>query len=98
MGLTREQWHEKRLKEIVDYVIKYGEKHKDIYYWNTYPVCVKDICVSGMYITPDGELNFGSINIKDWTFHSLRNASNVERRFLEEVLLDMKDADKKHKK
>ncbi len=98
MGLTKEQWHVKRVNEIIDYIIKHGSKHKDFYYWDTYPIVVKDICVLGMYVTPDKELNFGSIDTKNWNFNSSRNASKVERKYLEEILLDMKDADKKYKK
>ena len=51
MGLTKEQWHNKRVNEIIDYVIQHGKKISDnMIYWDTYPVCVKDICVLGVAV------------------------------------------------
>ena len=91
MGLTREQWHNKRLSELSDYVKKYGRKVKDVIYWDTYPICVKDICVLGVAIFNE-ELVFADYYGNQ--FHVRREAKNVERKYLEEVISDMKQLDK----
>ena len=98
MGLTKEQWHVKRVNEIIDYISKHGQKHRDFLYWDTYPICVKDICVLGLYVTPEKELHFGSIDKNTWTFKSSKSSDIVERKYLESVLEDLKDADKRYKK
>ena len=94
MGLTKNQWHSKRLAELEDYVRKNGRKVKDVIYWDTYPICVKDICVLGVAIF-NGELVFCDYD-KD-KFRVRREASKVERKWLEEVLSDMKQLDKNKK-
>lgn len=91
MGLTREQWHSKRIEELKEYVKKYGRKVKDIIYWDTYPVCVKDICVSGVSLFND-EISF--VDYEDGKFKIRKEGKNVERKYLEEVLEDMKKIDK----
>lgn len=95
MGLTKEQWKEKRISELLDYVKGHGKKVGDIIYWNTYPIVIKDICTLGAGII-DGELFFGDLN-KDNTFRKLRAAKDIERKYLEEVLSDMKQLDKNKK-
>jgi hypothetical protein len=44
---------------ICEYIISNGTKlTNDFYYWNTYPVVIKDICVSYVVVN-NGELQFG---------------------------------------
>lgn len=94
MGLTKDQWHTKRLSELEDYVRKNGRKVKDVIYWDTYPICVKDICVLGVAIFND-ELVF--CDYYEDKFLVRREASKVERKCLEEVISDMKQLDKNKK-
>lgn len=94
MGLTREQWRDKRLSELSNYVKEHGRKVKDVIYWDTYPVVVKDICVLGIAIF-NGELVF--TDYSNGTFRIRREAKKVERKYLEEVLEDMKQLDKNKK-
>jgi len=94
MGLTREQWHIKRLSELEDYVRKHGHKVKDVIYWDTYPIVVKDICVLGVAIFND-ELVF--VDYDKYKFNIRKEAKNVERKYLEEVFEDMKQLDKNKK-
>jgi len=96
MGLTKEQWKEKRLNELYDYVQKHGHKVKDVIYWDTYPICVKDICVLGVAIFGE-ELVFCDYDSKNNKFNVRREANVVERKYLEEVLSDMKQLDKNKK-
>ena len=93
MGLTKEQWKEKRLAELEDYVRKHSRKVKDVIYWDTYPICVKDICVLGVAIF-NGELVFCDYDSRENKFRIRREAKNEERKYLEEVLKDMKQLDK----
>lgn len=94
MGLTRDQWQTKRLSELETYVRKNGRKVKDVIYWDTYPICVKDICVLGVAIFND-ELVF--CDYYEDKFLVRREASKVERKWLEEVISDMKQLDKNKK-
>ena len=94
MGLTREQWHTKRISELYDYVSKHGHKVQNIVYWNTYPICVKDICVLGVAIVNDS-LEFGDYT-KDG-FICRKKAIDTERKWLEEAIEDMKQLDKNKK-
>ena len=99
MGLTREQWHAKRVNEIIDYVVQHGKKISDnMIYWDTYPVCVKDICVLGVAVKGKvrKKLSFGDLQEK--TYNERKTSDQLEYKYLEEVLADMKDADKRYKK
>ena len=99
MGLTREQWHTKRVNEIIDYVVQHGKKISDnMIYWDTYPVCVKDICVLGVAVKGKvrKKLSFGDLQEK--TYNERKTSDQLEYKYLEEVLADMKDADKRYKK
>ena len=99
MGLTKEQWHDKRVNEIIDYVVQHGKKISDnMIYWDTYPVCVKDICVLGVAVKGKvrKKLSFGDLQEK--TYKECKTSDQLEYKYLEEVLADMKDADKRHKK
>ena len=96
MGLTREQWHVKRLAELEDYVRKHGRKVKDVIYWDTYPICVKDICVLGVAII-NGELVFTDYDSKEAKFRIRREAVKEERKWLEDALEQMKNHDKFYK-
>lgn len=95
MGLTKEQWKEKRISELYDYVSKHGHKVQNIVYWDTYPICVKDICVLGVAIVNDSSLEFGD-NTKEG-FICRRKAIDLERKWLEEAIEDMKQLDKNKK-
>ena len=99
MGLTKEQWHAKRVNEIIDYVVQHGKKISDnMIYWDTYPVCVKDICVLGVAVKGKvrKKLSFGDLQEK--TYNERKTSDQLEYKYLEEVLADMKDADKRYKK
>ena len=99
MGLTKEQWHAKRVNEIIDYVVQHGKKISDnMIYWDTYPVCVKDICVLGVAVKGKvrKKLSFGDLQEK--TYNERKTSDQLEYKYLEEVLTDMKDADKRYKK
>lgn len=94
MGLTKEQWHIKRINELYDYVSKHSHKVHDTIYWNTYPICIKDICVLGVAIIDD-ELVFA--DYENDKFKIRKKAVDTERKYLEEVLTDMKQLDKNKK-
>ena len=94
MGLTREQWVQKRINELSDYVEKHGRKVKDVIYWDTYPICVQDICVDGVAIF-NGEIVFA--DYYDNKFKVRKEANKVARKYLEDVLADMKQLDKNKK-
>ena len=91
MGLTRDQWHNKRISELSAYVKEHGRKVKDVIYWDTYPIVVKDVCVLGVAIFND-ELVFADYDAG--TFKIRREAKNIERKYLEEAIADMKQLDK----
>lgn len=99
MGLTKEQWHKKRTDEIMNYVLSKGDKvSATMTYWHTYPIVVKDICVLGVMVK--GQKNkkvlFG--DMIDKRFVERKTTDQLERGFLEDILVDMKEADKKHSK
>ena len=99
MGLTKEQWHNKRVNEIIDYVVQHCKKISDsMIYWDTYPVCVKDICVLGVAVKGKvrKKLSFGDLNGKTYT--ERKTSDQLERTYLEDTLADMKAADKRYKK
>ena len=73
IGVTKKPL-EKRLKELEDYVRKNGRKVKDVIYWDTYPICVKDICVLGVAIFND-ELVFADYS--EGTFRIRREAKKL---------------------
>ena len=98
MGLTKEQWHTKRTNEIADYVLKNGEKiSATMIYWHTYPVVVKDICVLGVMVKGQKtkKVLFGDMQGKK--FVERKTTEQLERSFLEDILADMKEADRKAK-
>ena len=100
MGLTVEQWHTKRTKEIADYVLENGNQlTKTKFLWNTYPICVKDVCVTDILVTIKGkdkkDLEFGYM--RNGKFLSSRTPNDLERYHLEEIIVDMKEADSKKK-
>lgn len=99
MGLTKEQWHKKRTDEIVSYVLSKGDKvSATMTYWHTYPIVVKDICVLGVMVKgqKNKQLLFGDMEGKK--FVERKTSEQLERSFLEDILVDMKEADKKHSK
>lgn len=101
MGLTKEQLHKRITDKIIEYVINNGTKiSKTMTSWNTYPVCVQDICVLNVVVKENSKkekkLVFG--DIIENKFDERRSSSDVERKYLEEVFEDMKITDIKHKK
>ena len=99
MGLTKEQWQDKRVNEIIDYIVQHGRKISDsMIYWDTYPVCVKDICVLGVAVKGKvrKKLSFGDLNGKTYT--ERKTSDQLERTYLEDTLADKKAADKRYKK
>ncbi len=83
----------------MNYVLSKGDKvSATMTYWHTYPVVVKDICVLGVMVK--GQKNkkvlFG--DMIDKKFVERKTTDQLERSFLEEILVDMKEADKKHSK
>ena len=47
------------LNRIAEYIKENGTKlNNDFYYWNTYPVVIKDICVSYVVVN-NGKIEFG---------------------------------------
>ncbi len=93
MGLTKDQWKEKRLNELYDYVKEHGHRVKDVIYWDTYPICVRDICVHGVAIFND-ELVFADYDKDKMQFRIRRECKVEDRKYLEDVLHDMKQLDK----
>ena len=93
MGLTKDQWKEKRLNELYDYVKEHGHRVKDVIYWDTYPICVRDICVLGIAIFND-ELVFADYDKDKMQFRIRRECKVEDRKYLEDVLQDMKQLDK----
>jgi uncharacterized protein YpiB (UPF0302 family) len=93
MGLTRAQWKEKRLNELFKYVQENGHLVKDVIFWNTYPICVRNICVDGAAIFED-KVAFVDYETDTNTFRIRRYADEEERCYLEAVIADMKQLDK----
>lgn len=92
---TKETRKQKIVSEIIAYVKKYGTKKDDIIYWSTDPVCIKDVCVNNVALAKTGDTEnvlFGDFRNKK--FISFRNAENLEYNYLQDVLNDMKSADK----
>ena len=89
MGLTKEQWKKKRIDEIAEIVKEKGKKIDGgiIYYCGKEPLIIKDICVDGIALK-NGKLIFADYVKGD--FNERRNADDVERKYLEEILSDLK--------
>lgn len=89
MGLTKEQWVMKRIKELTDIVNKKGKEiKKEIrYYCGKEPLIIKDICCDGIALVKD-ELVFADNSKHGFTIR--KKANEVERKYLEEVLSDLK--------
>lgn len=99
MGLTKEQWHKKRTDEIAKYVLDKGDKvSATMTYWHTYPIVVKDICVLGVMVKGQKTKKILFGDMIDKKFVERKTAEQLERSFLEEILADMKEADKKYSK
>lgn len=99
MGLTKEQLRDKAIKDMTDYVIKNGKKiSDDLIYWGTYPVVIKDICVTGVAVAGKSKkvLSFG--DMKNNIFAERKAIDDVNKKFIEETLADMKSADKRYQK
>ena len=99
MGLTKEQWHKKRTDEIVNYVLSKGEKVSEtMTYWHTYPIVIKDICVLGVLVKGQKTKKLLFVDKTDKKFVERKTAEQLERSYLEDILADMKEADKKYSK
>lgn len=99
MGLTKEQWHKKRTDEIMNYVLSKGDKvSATMTYWHTYPIVVKDICVLGVMVKGQKTKKILFGDMIDKKFVERKTTDQLERSFLEDILVDMKEADKKHSK
>lgn len=90
MGLTREQKAQKSADKLRSYVKSVGG------IWNTYPVCVKDICVTAVKLDGDNIL-FGDIT-SDRKFQIRRTIDGMEYNYIDECLADMITADAKRMK
>ena len=96
MGLTKDQWQAKRISELKEYIQKHGHKWpigENVFYWDTYPIVIKDICTTGVGVFTDKVVFCDYSKDKPYLIHR-RNAEDVERKYLEEVLADMKQLDK----
>lgn len=100
MGATKEQLHEKRTKELKDYVLNNGNRvTKFRTYWDTFPICIKDICVCGVLVVDvEDTVYFGEYDEKTGQFNTRRTSDNVDHKCLSEILYDMKSYDKKKQK
>lgn len=89
MGLTKEQWKQKRIKELIEIVEKKGKEIEKgiVYYTNNDILFVKDICVNGIAIKEDKLIFADYINGE---FRIRKYADDVERKYLEEILSDLK--------
>lgn len=45
MGLTREKLKERAIAKLDSYIKEHGSKIGNYIVWDTYPICVKDICL-----------------------------------------------------
>lgn len=95
MGLTRAQWHVKRTAELLKYVQENGHEVDGVIYWDTYPICVQDICVCGVAIM-NGEPTF--VDYDEDGFRVRRQIKDVDRIYIEVILKDMQQLDKNKKR
>ncbi len=96
--LTKKQLREKLEKDLVTYVLEHGHKTSinSIIYWNTYPICVEDVCVQGVAVINNTELVFG-----DWYKDNLlrrKELSDISLPWIESVFSDMQHLDENKKK
>lgn len=99
MRLSKEEQQAKEINSIIEYVTKNGTSISDNeIYWNTYPICVQDVCVLGVKVKGKRtkQLIFG--DMKGKKFIEIKDSKNVEAKYLKDALTDMKEADKKYKK
>ena len=97
MGLTRAQWKERRLNELLKYVQEKGHDENGMIVWNTYPICVREICVEGAAIM-NGEVAFVDYDRDINKYKVRRWAKDEERAYLEAVIADMTQLDKNKKR
>lgn len=100
------------LNRIADYIKENGTKlTDDFYYWNTYPVVIKDICVSYVAVHnnkiefgdfpsvhKDGEYIGNDTNIKLWNCRKSEDdisSLKADREYLENTFKSMKITDGK---
>lgn len=94
MGLNKEQWQLKRANEIIEYIKEHGKQvSPSVIYWDTWPLCIKDRCFLGAGVIDNFELVFGDFNKEKQFFVTKRHWTEIERKYLEEALADMKKYD-----
>ena len=87
MGLTKEQWQIKRLKELKEIIKKKGTAIDNMIYLKAKePLIIKDICVFGIGLIND-EIIFGDY-LKDG-FRGLKKGTDTERKYLEEIISEI---------
>ena len=100
------------LNRIAEYIKENGTKlNNDFYYWNTYPVVIKDICVSYVVVN-NGKIEFGDfpsvnkdgeyvgddIQLSTWKCRKSEydlSSLKVDREYLESTFKGMKITDSK---
>jgi len=87
------------INDIIQYITKNGKVvTKNFIYWNTYPVCVKDVCVTTVAVV-DGRIIFGDYDEKKTEFPKIYHTTNdVEYEFILEAFNEIKEADEKANK
>jgi len=98
--LTKKQLREKLEKDLVAYVLEHGHKTSidSTIYWNTYPICVEDMCVQGVALIDKAEIIFGDWNTKNDVFVPRKYLGNISLPWLESVFSDMQHLDENKKK
>lgn len=90
----KEAHKQKIVSEIIAHIKKHGSENGDMIFWNTNPVCVKDICVNIVALPKTNDvILFG--DLKNGSFISFRNSEDLDYVWLADVLGDMKAADRK---
>ena len=100
------------LESIAEYIKEHGKKLTDsFYYWDTYPVVIKDICVSCVAVN-DNKIEFGDfmaifmsgdhisddINTRSWICKKSEDdisSLKSDREYLENTFKSMKITDRK---
>lgn len=104
MSTQTEKQKKSILKDIATYIKENGTKvNSDFYYWNTYPVVIKDICVSYVVVNK-GKVEFGdfpntkSISVDLWKCRKSEDdlsSLKADRVYLENAFKAMKITDGK---
>lgn len=101
MGLTRAQLKDRaynKLKECLQTYSTPVKKSKIIKSkWEKYPICAKDICVLGAYITKDDKILLSDYDSEKDTYaqHHYRYAEDFERQYLDSIVKQILDIEVK---